>query len=391
MRIEEKDGKLMIVLDGRIDTNNAPAVEKEIMDALDANPGKGTIFDAENLTYISSAGLRVLMKVRKRVSSPVDVINVSRDVYDIFETTGFTDMMNVKKAYRRISIDGLSMIGKGMTGDVYRMDDENVIKVFHPNISFDMMISKENKKAKNAFVCGVPTAIPYDIVRVGDCYGIVYEMIKSKDLATVMAEDKEHIEDYIKKFAKTVREMHDIHVDAEKFDDLKKTSIMAVGYLKPVMTDEELQKLRKIYENIPDSDRFIHGDCHMGNVMLQDDELILIDLSSGGMGHPIFDMVSMYSLYERADNEAAKAASPMLCNFSSEEIKKIWNVFIHTYFEGKDEEFIKKAEKQISLFSVARRLFMYIAMPGALSPEAFNAMKDRVMAGVDAGLEPICF
>jgi hypothetical protein len=81
----------------------------------------------------------------------------------------------------------------------------------------------------------------------------------------------------------------------------------------------------------------------------------------------------------------------MLCNFSSDEIKKMWDVFIHTYFEGKDEEFIKKVEKQICLFSVARRLFMYVAMPGSLTPEAFKAMKDRVMAGVDEGLEPICF
>ena len=84
-----------------------------------------------------------------------------------------------------------------MTGNVYRMDDETVLKVFHPNISFDLLISKENKKAKNAFVYGVPTAIPYDIVKVGDCYGIVYEMIKSKDLATVMSEDKSKIEEYM--------------------------------------------------------------------------------------------------------------------------------------------------------------------------------------------------
>ena len=391
MNIYEKDGKMVIELNGRIDTNNASAVEKEIMDALNTNAEKEPIFDAENLTYISSAGLRVLMKVRKTINKSVEVINVSRDVYDIFETTGFTDLLNVKKAFRRINIEGMTLIGKGMTGDVYRMDDENVIKVFRPNISFDMMISKENMKARNAFVSGVPTAIPYDIVRVGDGYGIIYEMIKSKDLATVMAEDKEHIGDYMKKFAKTVREMHSIHVDAGKFDDIKKTSIMALGYFKAVMTDEEIRKLQKVYENVPDSDIFIHGDCHMGNVMLQDDDLIFIDLSSGGMGHPIFDMISMYSLYERADNAKARAASPMLCNFTSDEIKEMWNVFIHTYFEGKDEEFIKKAEKQISLFSVARRLFMYVAMPGSLTLEAFNAMKDRVMSGVDEGLEPLCF
>ena len=391
MIINEKDSKLEIKLEGRIDTNNAPDVEQEIMSALDANDGKEPIFDAENLEYISSAGLRVLMKIRKKFNKPVDIINVSRDVYDIFETTGFTDLLNVKKAYRKISIDGLQLLGQGMTGNVYRMDDETVLKVFHPNISFDLLISKENKKAKNAFVYGVPTAIPYDIVKVGDCYGIVYEMIKSKDLATVMSEDKSKIEEYMTMFAKTVRQMHSIHVEAGKLDDLKTTSIQALGYFKSVMTDEEIQKVKSVYENIPDSNVFIHGDCHMGNAMLQDGELMFIDLSSGGMGHPIFDMVSMYSIYERADNDKARAASPMLRLFSSDEIKKMWDVFIHTYFEGKDDEFIKEAEKQIALFSVTRRLFMYVALPGSLTPEQLNAMKDRVISSVDAGIDPICF
>lgn len=391
MIINEKDSKLEIKLEGRIDTNNAPDVEQEIMSALDANDGKEPIFDAENLEYISSAGLRVLMKIRKKFNKPVDIINVSRDVYDIFETTGFTDLLNVKKAYRKISIDGLQLLGQGMTGNVYRMDDETVLKVFHPNISFDLLISKENKKARNAFVYGVPTAIPYDIVKVGDCYGIVYEMIKSKDLATVMSEDKSKIEEYMTMFAKTVRQMHSIHVEAGKLDDLKTTSIQALGYFKSVMTDEEIQKVKSVYENIPDSTVFIHGDCHMGNAMLQDGELMFIDLSSGGMGHPIFDMVSMYSIYERADNDKARAVSPMLRLFSSDEIKKMWDIFIHTYFEGKDDEFIKKAEKQIALFSVTRRLFMYVALPGSLTPEQFNAMKDRVISSVDAGIDPICF
>ena len=391
MSINEKNDKLEIRLEGRIDSNNAPDVEQEIMNALDSNAGKEPVFDAENLEYISSAGLRVLMKIRKKFNKPVDIINVSRDVYDIFETTGFTDLLNVKKAYRKISIDGLQLLGQGMTGNVYRMDDETVLKVFHPNISFDLLISKENKKARNAFVYGVPTAIPYDIVKVGDCYGIVYEMIKSKDLATVMSEDKSKIEEYMTMFAKTVRQMHSIHVEAGKLDDLKTTSIQALGYFKSVMTDEEIQKVKSVYENIPDSTVFIHGDCHMGNAMLQDGELMFIDLSSGGMGHPIFDMVSMYSIYERADNDKARAVSPMLRLFSSDEIKKMWDVFIHTYFEGKDDEFIKEAEKQIALFSVTRRLFMYVALPGSLTPEQFNAMKDRVISSVDAGIDPICF
>lgn len=88
MRITENEGKTTFYLEGRIDTNNAPQVEKEIFDAIEGKTSD-IVIDAEKLEYISSAGLRVLMKLRKSIDKQLPVINVSRDVYDIFETTGF--------------------------------------------------------------------------------------------------------------------------------------------------------------------------------------------------------------------------------------------------------------------------------------------------------------
>ncbi len=391
MVINEKDGKLTIALEGRIDTNNAAQTEKEIFDAVGGRKDD-IIIDAEKLEYISSAGLRVLMKLLKSINKPLPVINVSRDVYDIFETTGFTELLDVKKALRKVSTEGMKLIGSGFTGDVYRMDEERVIKVFRPTISFDMVISKENQKARNAFFAGVPTAIPYDIVRVGDCYGTVYEMLDAKDLVGVMAEDKEHIDLHIGNFAKLVKSMHAIKVDPEKFGSVKYESIGALPYLASVLTDEEMKKLRALYESIPDRDTFIHGDCHIGNVMVRDGEMMFIDLGTSGTGHPIFDMVSMYSLFvDRADNDEAIAASHVLRPFTKDEIKRIWSVFIHTYLGTEDEELITRAEWQIEALSLARRLFMVIAIPGSLTLEALAAMKQKLFSLCDGGLEEICF
>ena len=87
------------------------------------------------------------------------------------------------------------------------------------------MSGRYAKKAKNAFISGVPTAIPYDIVRVGECYGTVYEMLDAKDLVSVIAEDKEHLDDYINGFAKTIKKMHTVEVDSEKFTDINKYTL----------------------------------------------------------------------------------------------------------------------------------------------------------------------
>ena len=383
---------LTIYLTGHIDSSNAAQTEDDIRVNLSNGGFDSVIIDCEKLEYISSAGLRVLMKLRKSMDKTLSVINASRDVYDIFETTGFTELFDVRKALRRVNIDGMKLIGSGFSGDVYRMDEETVIKVFRPSIDFDLVISKENEKARNAFIAGIPTAIPYDIVRVGDGYGTVYEMLDAKELVGIIAEDKEHIDRHIGNFAKLVKNMHTVKVDPEKFGSVKQDSIGALPYLASVLTDEEMKKLRGLYENIPDRDTFIHGDCHIGNVMARDGEMMFIDLGTAGMGHPIFDMGSMYSIFvDRADNDEAIAASPVLRQFTKDEIKRIWNVFIHTYLDTEDEEFVAAAERQIEAISIARRLFMVIAIPGALTPEVIAAMKQRLFSLYDSELGEICF
>ena len=70
---------------------------------------------------------------------------------------------------------------------------------------------------------------------------------------------------------------------------------------------------------------------------------------------------------------------------------RIWNVFIRTYLDTDDEEIITKAEQQIEATSLARRLFMVIAIPGSLTPETLAAMKQRLFSLCDIGLGDMCF
>lgn len=98
MKYEEKDGKVVIFLDGRLDTDSAPVWEEEIIKFTESKTDAQIIFDARDLEYISSSGLRVLMQVCKKVNSAPEIINVSNDVYDIFDVTGFTQLYTVKKA-----------------------------------------------------------------------------------------------------------------------------------------------------------------------------------------------------------------------------------------------------------------------------------------------------
>ena len=86
---------LTIELDGRLDSTNIAAAEAAIFDLHNQHERAQIVFDAQNLEYISSAGLRVLLKVRKMQDELV-IKNVSVEVYEIFEITGFVDILNIE-------------------------------------------------------------------------------------------------------------------------------------------------------------------------------------------------------------------------------------------------------------------------------------------------------
>ena len=89
--------ELVIALNGRLDTNTAPMLDTELSSSL---PGMTSlIIDMKELEYISSAGLRVLLSAHKTMSKQGKMVvkNCSDDVMDIFDVTGFTDILTIEK------------------------------------------------------------------------------------------------------------------------------------------------------------------------------------------------------------------------------------------------------------------------------------------------------
>ena len=87
---------LIIALEGRLDTTTAPELEKELRDGL-AGVTALTL-DFAKLEYISSAGLRVLLGAHKQMSKQgeMKVTNINDIVGEVFEVTGFADILNIE-------------------------------------------------------------------------------------------------------------------------------------------------------------------------------------------------------------------------------------------------------------------------------------------------------
>ena len=87
-----EDGKMTIKLSGRLDTTTAPDLE-EVLDFSGIN---SVVFDIEDLQYVSSAGLRVILMVQKNMKGNFTINNVKPEIMEIFEITGFVDILNIE-------------------------------------------------------------------------------------------------------------------------------------------------------------------------------------------------------------------------------------------------------------------------------------------------------
>ncbi len=349
-----KNGEAIIIgLVGRVDSNNAEDVRQEIWDVLEQEKYNSIVIDMEELEYISSAGLRVILKLIKR-GTDTKAINVSSEVYEILEMTGFTELLSVEKAFKKMNLDGCKAIGKGAKGTVYRYDAETVIKVYNDPDSLPD-IKNERKMARIAFVLGIPTAISYDIVKVGDCYGSVFELLDAKSYSEKIAEEPENIEQYAKGFANLLKEIHSTDVDADVLFNEKKLVYKWLSETEQYFPEEVFNKLKKLVDETPNRATMIHGDYHTNNLMVQNGETLLIDMDTLAYGHPVFELANVY-----AGLVGLPSVDPInqeeFLGYPVEDMGKVWETFFPAYLGTDDKAKLDEVQKKVELIGDLRCL-----------------------------------
>jgi anti-anti-sigma factor len=350
------DGRaLVLILSGRIDSANAGETEKHIRTLQREHPAEKIIVDCEKLSYISSAGLRVMLRLRKATPA-LCLINVSAEVYDIFEMTGFTEMLDIQKAYRTISVEGCEMVGEGANGKVYRIDPETIVKTYHnPESLAD--INRERELARIAFVAGVPTAIAYDVVRVeGGGYGSVYELLNTRSIARLVASGAMTLEEAAQRSVELLKIIHETVI--QKNDALPKMRDVALNwaaFLKNYLPPKQTEKLCTLFSAVPDDDHLLHGDYHIKNIMIHNGESLLIDMDTLCLGHPIFEFGSMYNAYV-GYGEADHDVITRFIGVSFEEAGVLWRRTLELYFETADEQRLLEIERKARIIGCARMI-----------------------------------
>lgn len=370
------EGEATLTLCGRLDTAVSSQVSADINQLLAT---AGTIqhltVDAGQLEYISSSGLRILLMLAKRFKQ-FRITEVNPEVYDVLSMTGFTKMMTVERALRQLSVDGCEVIGVGGVGTVFRLNDDTIIKVFREGTTMDE-VRKEITMSKEAFVMGMPTAISFDMVRVGSQYGLVYELLHAQTLSACLKQSPERVDELARKYAGLFRQMHAIQVPADSsVPDALEHERNQVLHIRRYFPQEKIDILLQLLDTVPASNRLLHLDLQAKNAMIQNEELMLIDMGEVGYGHPILDLAHAYSAMVSLVGDYDK-----IIGIPRELGVELWNRAIDYYFEGLPADVVALRKEQIKALSCIRN-FSWLALsdsfPEALINECRTLFDERV-------------
>ncbi len=356
---DEKNGTLEVEVTRRVDSTNSQEFDNELQELVKDKDVKHICFNLSGTEYVSSACLRVFLKYAKAYKDS-SLIEVNPEVYDVLDMTGFKNFYHVEKKMKDYSVEGLEVIGKGATGTVYRVDADTIIKVFNDVFTLDQ-IKREMDASKAAFVSGIATAIPYEVVKVGNNYGTIYELIKSKTLSEILQESGDEFDAIAKKYAKFMHEMHQIDVSKAGF----KNTAESYAQYKPLIAAKAGPEIAEVYntllDSIPERNTYVHGDFHPKNVMVTGNEFLLIDMGESSHGHPIFDVMALGVLRLALADLPEKCQ--MFAGISSEELVRLWDFFIPAYFDCDDEEKAKHISNVCLLYSSIRAIVLLGLLP----------------------------
>lgn len=364
MESHYENGTLWIKFEGVINSSNAMDVQDEVLNIFnecEKEHGRlSIVLDMDDLNYTSSVGLRFLLMLRRRCEN-ARIINANSVVYDILYVTGFTDIFEVEKQYRRISVDGCPIIGQGARGTVYRYNDDTIVKVYKNPDSLPE-IRKESAYARRAFVLGIPTPMTFDIVRVGECFGTQFELVNARSYTLLFRDEPENRDLYVNEYAALLRKIHSTDVSGEDFPSIKLFIRDWLETDKPYLTPETSEKLNRLLTELPDRHTLLHCDFHSNNVLRQNDEPILIDMDTLSYGHPIADLANIYTTFVGFGVVNPSIVEQFL-GLPYETARLIWAKFLPAYLQTDNAERIREVEDKAKLISYVRLLRHIVRRP----------------------------
>lgn len=263
-----------------------------------------------------------------------------------------------------IDIKGKLPFAKGGTGECYMIDEETILKLYYENIP-EEIVTNEKKCAKKAFVAGIPTAISFQIVKIDNRNGILYERLDASTLSQEIAKHPENIEALGKRYAQIAKAIHGIKGNPNEFERTVDTIYPVVDKIDYI-DERKKTNIRNFLREIEKDDTYVHGDFNPNNVMISPEkEPLLIDMGGMTIGNPMFDVASLRFSFFHAGTFADDEINEFT-GMTGKQQRELWNIFVKEYFD------VNSFEEALEISENARRIDKIAVLKGMVFEDYFG-------------------
>jgi len=356
-------GRTTSYVAGRIDSSNAKALGKDLRSAYEAHPDAPISLDFKEVEYISSAGLRALLELRKLAApgahaTKIAIREAAPHVAEILEDTGFSRMFDVHETLKEFDVEGLDVLAKTMKGFTYRVDEDTVLAVYMQDYPLSL-VERERENTQNALVAGAPVLISFGTVHVGASYGILYEAPNATTVAEAVSSGEGTPQEWGAKVGELLKSLHATTAEEGQFSDKRAQGLACLEDVvaRGLFTDEEVRPAVELYEALPEASSILHGNCTPHTILVRDGDLLLMDMVDAGFGHPAIDLAGAYACYVMS-HELRKEAAMQLYGIDADTLVAMWGALMRSYFGTDDEEELARHERIIDAFARVRMVLM---------------------------------
>lgn len=236
----------------------------------------------------------------------------------------------MNKEAKLINLNDWEKFGGGFTADsFYHKTDDSVMMKLYADFMPPIEGYNELRCAEEVANLGIPTAKAIEYVTDGHRYGAVFERIENKkSIARLLADDPENLDYYAKLFSDQSKALHSKKCDSTYFNNIADSLIAQINranYIPKEYSDEAIA----IIKNTPVCDTCVHGDYHIGNMLMVDDRVLWIDLGDFSYGNPLFDLGILYFSAFASSEEMTMDLYHITC----ETYQKFFKKFAEYYFD----------------------------------------------------------
>lgn len=273
---------------------------------------------------------------------------------------------NMDKEIKNIDLTQWQQVGEGANGKTYvarpqaapqcgHTDGANagvILKVSNSHLSTLEAVRKEFDVSRAVHALGLATPEMKEIVRVGNAYGTISELIKPKrSLGRICCDNPERTEEMATLLCTRGKELFATPCDTGFFPSRKAHLLQALGRVQFVGR-KTLSALETFAQRIPDATTCLHGDFQMGNLILSGERHYWIDLDRFGYGDPMFDVGHLYML---CNVYSSMKYVQGLFHMTRDQFHRFWDAFARAYTGSADHADFDREAARFACFDVILR------------------------------------